>query len=115
MHRKQRRISNEVAAVLDVFLSEPDRRWYGLELIRLAGIPSGSIYPILIRLEERGILRGESEDPALAAASGRRPRRYYRLASKGEDEARRLLAEWRKAVMGRRFPLGGTDVRGATT
>ena len=64
--------------VLLALLDEPDRERYGLELSELAGLATGTIHPILARLEQAGWLlsRWEQVDPK---EQGRPRRRYYRL------------------------------------
>src|SRR5574341_1851702 len=80
------------ARVVKVFLEEPDRRRYGFELMQLTGLKSGSLYPILARLESAGWIKGTKEgiDPKQA---GRPPRRYYVLTGEGAKAARLELAE----------------------
>jgi DNA-binding PadR family transcriptional regulator len=58
---------------------------YGYELASLTGIKSGTLYPLLIRLEAQGHLEAEWQQPA---ASGRPPRHAYRLTAAGERLAR---------------------------
>ena len=63
-------------------LGRQGTRWrYGYELGKETGLKSGSLYPILIRLADRGLLETdwESEPPR-----GRPPRHLYRLTSAGE-------------------------------
>ncbi|MFD2474542.1 PadR family transcriptional regulator [Amycolatopsis silviterrae] len=64
--------------VLYVLMAEPDRERYGLEICSEAGLASGTIHPILARLEGCGWLRSRWEeiDPAV---EGRPRRRYYQL------------------------------------
>lgn len=57
---------------------------YGFELMDVTGLPDGTVYPILRRLEKRGVLKGAWEDEARARAEQRPPRRYYRLTPVGE-------------------------------
>ncbi|GLY83060.1 PadR family transcriptional regulator [Actinoallomurus iriomotensis] len=80
-----------VAKVLRVFIEEPDAPRYGLELMKATGLPSGSLYPVLARLERAGWVRSSREriDPAV---EGRPPRRYYRLTPDGLASARTELA-----------------------
>jgi PadR family transcriptional regulator, regulatory protein PadR len=84
------RISTQTEAVLAVFLADYSRDLYGLEISKQAGLPSGTLYPILARLEQAGWIESEWEviDPVRA---GRRPRRYYRLTGEGEVGAREAL------------------------
>jgi PadR family transcriptional regulator, regulatory protein PadR len=61
-------------------------RWsHGYELASLTGIKSGTLYPLLIRLEAQGYLEAEWQQPA---ASGRPPRHAYRLTAAGQRLAR---------------------------
>jgi len=85
-------MSAQTQALLAALLADPARRRYGLDLSKEAGLPSGTIYPILARLEAAGWVASEWEtiDPA---AVGRRPRRYYTLTAEGERFARSALQE----------------------
>jgi DNA-binding PadR family transcriptional regulator len=64
--------------VLRELMEDPAREMYGLEVCAAAGLPSGTIHPILARLEKVGWLRSrwEEVDPA---EQGRPRRRYYQL------------------------------------
>jgi PadR family transcriptional regulator, regulatory protein PadR len=75
-------------AMLAVFLADPARARYGLEISDAAELPSGTIYPALARLERAGWVKSEWQ-----IADGQRPRRYYRLTGEGESEARSILAD----------------------
>jgi len=77
--------------VLGALLASPTEPHYGLEIAKQAGLASGTIYPILARLERSGWVESQWEDIDPAAA-GRRPRRYYRLTAEGEAAARAQLA-----------------------
>lgn len=57
---------------------------YGFDLMDATGLPDGTVYPILRRLERRGVLEGVWEDEEKARAEQRPPRRYYRLTRVGE-------------------------------
>jgi PadR family transcriptional regulator, regulatory protein PadR len=97
MAPRRRRISAATAAVLEIFLAHPDRDFYGLEIIRAAGIGSGSLYPILHRLEEWDLLLASWERLEDAAARRTRPRRRYRLNPEKRERARDLHREWSTA------------------
>lgn len=64
--------------VLHELMADPAREMYGLEICAAAGLPSGTIHPILARLEKVGWLRSrwEEVDPS---EQGRPRRRYYSL------------------------------------
>ena len=77
--------------VLRALLDDPGNERYGLEIGAAAGLPSGTIHPILARLERLGWVesRWEEVDPSQA---GRPVRRYYRLTTDGIELARDGLA-----------------------
>jgi PadR family transcriptional regulator PadR len=77
--------------VLRALLAEPTRERYGVEIGAEAGLPSGTIHPILARLEGVRWIesRWESIDPR---EQGRPARRYYRLTASGVELARQALA-----------------------
>jgi len=56
---------------------------YGFDIMDATGLPDGTVYPILRRLESRGYLHGSWEREEVAFAEGRPPRRYYELTSGG--------------------------------
>ncbi|MFJ1969328.1 PadR family transcriptional regulator [Streptomyces sp. NPDC087903] len=90
--------------VLRALLENPDRQRYGLELCELAGLPSGTIYPILARLEQTGWVESIWEDPAVYEKSGRPRRRFYRITHEGAEQALEALA---RVYRSRRQPLPG--------
>ncbi len=62
-------------------LSEHPGEWrYGYELSRLTGLQSGTLYPLLMRLHDEGVLAAEWREPN---ATGRPPRHVYRLTAAG--------------------------------
>jgi DNA-binding PadR family transcriptional regulator len=71
-------------------LLDSGERWsHGYDLARAASIKSGTLYPLLIRLSEQGLLEAEWQ---AAIAPGRPPRHAYRLTKAGA----RLALELRK-------------------
>ena len=77
--------------VLRALLEKPSEESYGLEICARAQLASGTIHPILARLEAIGwlISRWEDVDPH---EQGRPRRRYYRLSPDGAELAREALA-----------------------
>ena len=57
---------------------------YGFDVMDATGLPDGTVYPILRRLERRGVLAGRWEDEEIARAEQRPQRRYYELTPVGE-------------------------------
>ncbi|MEV0459147.1 PadR family transcriptional regulator [Catellatospora methionotrophica] len=86
------RMTVPVARVLAALVADPAGDHYGMELMHAAGLPSGTLYPILARLTEAGWLdkRWEDIDPSSA---GRPARAYYQLTPAALPVARQRLAE----------------------
>src|SRR5215469_17066386 len=78
--------------VLRTLLADPTREMYGLQICGDAGLPSGTIHPILARLEGLGWVESHWEDID-AHAEGRPQRRYYRMTEDGAARARIALAQ----------------------
>lgn len=78
--------------VLRVFLADPSREMYGLQICGAAELPSGTIHPILARLEDWGWLESHWEN-VKPQEEGRPRRRYYRLTEDGAESARNALAQ----------------------
>ena len=57
---------------------------YGFDVMDATGLPDGTVYPILRRLERRGVLEGRWEEQETARSEGRPARRYYALTPAGE-------------------------------
>jgi len=79
-----RRPSPQTAAVLAALAREPEVWRYGYELGKEVGLEAGTLYPILMRLSDRGLLEAgwESDPPA-----GRPPRHLYRITGAGQRVA----------------------------
>lgn len=71
--------------VLAVLLDARGQWSHGYELARLANVKSGTLYPLLIRLEAQGYLEAEWQQPP---EGGRPPRHAYRLTASGVQLAR---------------------------
>ena len=75
-----RRFSFAVVSVLHALAS---RAGYGFEVIDATGLPSGTVYPALGRLERDGYVTSSWEDARVAQEEKRPPRRYYKLTAAG--------------------------------
>jgi DNA-binding PadR family transcriptional regulator len=82
---RARALSPHARAVLAVLLAARAGWSHGYELARLAEVKSGTLYPLLIRLEAQGYLEAEWQQPSEA---GRPPRHAYRLTASGVQLAR---------------------------
>lgn len=86
---------------------------YGFELMRVTGLPSGTVYPLLRRLEASGLVASDWEDEGVAHSDGRPARRHYRLTAAAEpvllEATQRLLQQRRlfEAGEGDRLPVTG--------
>jgi DNA-binding PadR family transcriptional regulator len=56
---------------------------HGFDVIDATGLPSGTVYPILRRLERESLVSAAWEDAAIAHGEQRPPRRYYELTAAG--------------------------------
>ena len=92
--------------VLRALLADPTREMYGLQICAAAGLPSGTIHPILARLErEFGWLESQWEDVA-PTEEGRPRRRYYKLTEDGAERARIALAQAATSTVSLRLAPG---------
>lgn len=78
---------------------------YGFDIMDETGLPSGTVYPILTRLERRGLLASTWEDPAVEREGGRPPRRYYTMTAEGRAALREAVGRFRE--LGRPLPESG--------
>jgi PadR family transcriptional regulator, regulatory protein PadR len=85
------KMSLQTQAILATLLEDITEPHYGLEMAKAAELPSGTIYPVLARLEREGWVESEQEDVD-ASIVGRPPRRYYRLTGDGERVAKAEIA-----------------------
>lgn len=56
---------------------------YGFGIMEVTGLPSGTVYPALRRLERDGLIRSQWERQAIADAELRPPRKYYKVTRSG--------------------------------
>lgn len=80
---------------------------YGFDVIDRTGLPSGTVYPALSRLQRDGYVTSSWEQEAAAHAEGRPARRYYRVTAAGVRTLREATAHYRALL-----PALGRPVRG---
>ena len=86
-------------------MSRQPRTWqYGYVLSKETGLKSGTLYPLLIRLSDQGLLESQWQEPELP---GKPPRHSYRLTTSGRALARSLPASSKLLVV-RQKVLGAT-------
>ena len=84
------RMTGPLERVLGAFLADPAAPRYGYDLMKAARLPSGTLYPLLTRLEHQMLVASAWETPQ---QEGQRPRKYYRLTGEGIRVARIELAQ----------------------
>ena len=82
-------MSQQTRTALASFLARPQEWRYGYDISRETGLKSGTLYPLLMRLHDQGLLEAEWR-PAVKA--GRPPRHAYRLSASGMKLAREVPA-----------------------
>jgi PadR family transcriptional regulator, regulatory protein PadR len=93
------RITVQVLKVLNALLEEPGGDHFGWAICRKTGLPSGTVYPILLRLERAGWIVSQWQEDYEPEKEGRPRRRYYRLSAVGAARARAALSEARAGLM----------------
>lgn len=83
-------MTDPLERVLSAFLADPAAPRYGYDLMKTARLPSGTLYPLLARLERQQLVVSAWETPQ---QEGQRPRKYYRLTDEGIRVARLELAQ----------------------
>lgn len=95
---RSRRPSPQSLIVLDILAGQPEVWLYGLQIAEASGLKSGSLYPILIRLAERGWLESRWLEPE---KQGRPPRHAYRITGAGRSALRAATKPKVSLVLGR--------------
>jgi PadR family transcriptional regulator PadR len=67
---------------------------HGFDIMDATGLPSGTVYPILRRLDAEGCVRSQWERDGEARKEQRPPRRYYELTSQGRSIAREAAGRY---------------------
>ena len=68
---------------------------YGFDIIDATGVPGGTVYPALRRLEDAGCLTSKWEEQDIAQNEPRPARRYYELTRAGRDALGEALKRYR--------------------
>jgi DNA-binding PadR family transcriptional regulator len=73
-------ISPQTRMLLATLGAQPQAWRYGYDLSKETGLKSGTLYPLLMRLSDQGLLESEWRPPV---QTGRPPRHAYRLTAAG--------------------------------
>lgn len=94
---RTRRCSGQTLVLLQCLAERPLEWRHGYELSKATALKSGTLYPILMRLSDRGLLETQWQP---APEPGRPPRHLYRLTTRGAD-----FVEQERAACASRGPL----------
>ena len=68
---------------------------YGFDIMDATGLPSGTVYPALRRMEGAGLIGSSWEKPAVAQREQRPPRKYYQLTKTGQHQLSEAATRYR--------------------
>jgi DNA-binding PadR family transcriptional regulator len=92
-----RHLSVTAASILQAIA---DGAVYGFDIIDRTGLPSGTVYPALSRLERDGYVRSSWEAEDEARAQGRPARRNYRVTAPGVKVLKATADRYRALLLG---------------
>ena len=78
---------------------------YGFSIMEMTGLPSGTVYPAMRRMEEDQLIRSRWERQAIADREQRPPRKYYHLTNNGRTALE--TSRKRYPLVGRLVPASG--------
>lgn len=76
-----------------------DGHRHGADIMNVTGEGGGTVYKVLRRLEDRGLVVGRWEAASVAERERRPRRRYYRVTRQGRDELARALERYRELAV----------------
>jgi len=68
---------------------------YGFDIMDVTGLPSGTVYPILSKLEDSGLVKSRWEDARIAKREKRPARRTYVITGDGREAVRETLRKYK--------------------
>lgn len=83
-------------ATIEVLQAIAGGQRYGFEIMEATGLAGGTVYPALAALERDGLVTSSWEDPGVAQAEKRPPRRYYELDRRGKQALHREVERLRR-------------------
>jgi PadR family transcriptional regulator PadR len=84
---------------------------YGFDIMDVTGLPSGTVYPALRRMERARLVLSSWEDEVAAQREGRPARKYYEISTAGEESLAQALGRYRN--MERLLPAPGRGSKSA--
>jgi DNA-binding PadR family transcriptional regulator len=92
MTRRKRALGNLQVQILEAVARQVG---HGFDIMDETGLPSGTVYPALSRLERDGLVRSRWENARIAHEEKRPPRRYYELTSEGRERLAEALLQYK--------------------
>jgi PadR family transcriptional regulator PadR len=89
---RKRQLSLSTLAVLNAIANG---HRYGFEIMDVTNLASGTVYPILTRLDETALVRSKWEDSRAAQQEKRPARRYYLITAAGEKALEEGISRYR--------------------
>ena len=89
---RSRRPSKQMLALLEILSSRPHEWRHGYDVMKETGLASGTVYPLLMRMTDQGLVEAEWREPA---RPGRPARHAYRLTPAGLALALRAVDDER--------------------
>jgi len=68
---------------------------YGFDIMDVTGLPSGTVYPILSKLEDSGFVKSRWEDARIAKREKRPARRTYVITGEGREAVKETLLKYK--------------------
>ena len=78
---------------------------FGFDIVDITGMPGGTVYPALRRLEDAGHLASKWEAERVANAEARPRRRYYEITATGKKALAEAMERYRMLDQMQRAPL----------
>ena len=86
---RNRRPSKQMLSLLEALSAHAQQWRHGYDLMKETGLLSGTLYPLLMRMTDQGLVEAEWREPA---QPGRPARHAYRLTAAGVKLAREIAA-----------------------
>ena len=87
---RTRQPSPQMAVLLQALAASAPRVRHGYDLMSETGLKSGTLYPLLMRMADRGLVEAEWQ---AAEKPGRPPRHAYRLTAAGAELAASIMQQ----------------------
>lgn len=87
------RITGVFLSALDLLIDNPDDKYCGADIMRILSLPSGTVYPLLKRMVELGLLE-RTVEKITSYEVGRPAKYFYQITTFGLDEGKKICAKY---------------------